>query len=59
MSDAAIYELRRTDAEFRKARECCAMIPNCDLRRDWQLSGQQVGFREFIITMAQVSDKPS
>ena len=57
MTDAAIQELKRTDPEFRQAREFWAIIPNCDLRRHWQLSGQQISFREFVINMAKTPEE--
>jgi len=59
MSDAEIYELKRTDSEFRKARQFWEMIPNCDLRRAWRLSGRQLGFREFVILMAKPPEQPA
>ena len=57
MTDAAIAQLKRTDPEFRQARDFWGMIPNCDLRHHWQLSGQQVGFREFVINMAKTTSE--
>ena len=57
MTDTDILDLRRADPEFRRAREFWAMIPNCDLRRHWQQSGRQVGFREFLIEMAKTPEE--
>ena len=57
MTDAAIVELKKTDPEFRQARDFWAMIPSCDLRRSWRMSGQQISFRQFVINMAKLPEE--